>query len=139
MRIVCQQTILMKYHALLVIYEKAVKFEIIVCCKLWVALYGLTLFFNSSAASDILLLAYNICKQFIPCRVAQLVMCLATDACLTADPGVASWIPAGSHTLVEIDCEIVSMVIPLILLPSAELFKKGCCQLQAKVCAWSTG
>ena len=29
MRIVCQQTILMKYHALFVIFEKAEKFEII--------------------------------------------------------------------------------------------------------------
>ena len=28
MRIVCQQTILMKYHALFVIFEKAGKFEI---------------------------------------------------------------------------------------------------------------
>ena len=27
MRIVCQQTILMKYHALLVIFENAAKFE----------------------------------------------------------------------------------------------------------------
>ena len=27
MRIVCQQTILMKYHALFVIFEKAAKFE----------------------------------------------------------------------------------------------------------------
>ena len=34
MRIVCQQTILMKYHALLVIFEKASKFETVVCCKL---------------------------------------------------------------------------------------------------------
>ena len=33
MRIVCQQTILMKYHALFVIFEKATKFEIVVCCK----------------------------------------------------------------------------------------------------------
>ena len=41
MRIVCQQTILMKYQALLVIFEKAAKFEIVVCCKLKVALYGL--------------------------------------------------------------------------------------------------
>ena len=32
----------MKYHALLVIFEKAAKFEIVVCCKLQVALYGLT-------------------------------------------------------------------------------------------------
>ena len=29
MRIVCQQTILMKYHALFNIFEKAAKFEIV--------------------------------------------------------------------------------------------------------------
>ena len=29
--------------------------------------------------------------------------------------------------------------LTIILLPSAESFKKGCCQLQAKVCAGSTG
>ena len=39
---------------------------------------------------------------------------------------------AQSHTFVEIDHDIISMVI---LLPSAESFMKGCCQLQAKVCA----
>ena len=61
---------------------------------------------------------------------------LSTDASLTADPGVASSIPARSHIFVEIDHEIISTVI---LLPSAESFKKGCCQLQAKVCARSTG
>ena len=66
----------------------------------------------------------------------QSVMCLATDASPTADPGVESSIPAWSHTFVEIDHEIISMVI---LLPSAESFKTGCCQLQAKVCARSTG
>ena len=33
----------MKYHALFVIFEKAVKFEIVVCCKLMVAFYGLNL------------------------------------------------------------------------------------------------
>ena len=71
----------------------------------------------------------------LPGRVAQSVACLATDASLTADPGVASSIPARSHTFVEIDREIISTVI---LLPSAESFKKGCCQLQAKVCAQST-
>ena len=75
-----------------------------------------------------------ICK--IPGRVAQSVTCLATDASLTADPGVASSIPAWSHTFVEIDHEKISTVI---LLPSAESFKRGCCQLQAKVCARSTG
>ena len=34
MRIVCGQTILMKYYALFVIFEKAANFEIVVCCKL---------------------------------------------------------------------------------------------------------
>ena len=71
-----------------------------------------------------------------PGRVAQSVTCLATDACLAADPGVASSIPARYHTFKEIDHEIISTVI---LLPSADLFKKGCCQLQAKVCAQITG
>ena len=49
---------------------------------------------------------------------------------------IASSIPAQSHTFVEIDHEIISTVI---LLPSAVSFKKDCCQLQAKVCARSTG
>ena len=62
----------------------------------------------------------------LPDRVAQSVMCLATDASL---------IPAQSHTVMEIGYEIISTVI---LLPSAESVKKGC-QLQAKVCAQSTG
>ena len=69
-------------------------------------------------------------------RPTQSVTCLATDARLTADPGVASSIPARPHTFLEIDHEIISTVI---LLPSADSFKKGCCQLQAKVCARSTG
>ena len=64
------------------------------------------------------------------------VTCLATDAGLTADPGVVSSIPARYHTFVEIDHEIISTVI---LLHTADLFKKGCCQLQAKVCAQITG
>ena len=42
----------------------------------------------------------------LPGRVAQSVTCLATDACLTADPEVASSIPARYHTFVEIDHEI---------------------------------
>ena len=71
-----------------------------------------------------------------PDRVALSVMCLATDASLTADPGVASSIPARSNIFVVIDHEIISMVI---LLSSAESFKKVCCQLQAEVCAQSTG
>ena len=47
-----------------------------------------------------------------------------------ADQGVTNSIMARSHTFVEIDHEIISTVI---LLPSAESFKKGCCQLQTKV------
>ena len=71
-------------------------------------------------------------------RIVQPVTCPATDASLTADPGVASSIPARSHTFVDIDHEIISKVI---LLPSAESFKKGCCQLQARVLLYarSTG
>ena len=62
----------------------------------------------------------------------QSVTCLGTDACLPADPG--AW--PGPILFLEIDHEIISAVI---LLPSAESFKKGCCQLQAKVCVRSTG
>ena len=61
----------------------------------------------------------------VPGRVAQSVTCLATDASLIADLGVASSILARSHTFVKIDHEIISTVT---LLPSAEPFKK----LQAK-------
>ena len=71
-----------------------------------------------------------------PGRIAQSVKCLATDANLIADRGVAKSIPPWSHTFVEIDHEIISTVI---LVPFAESFKKGCCQLQAKACARSTG
>ena len=57
-------------------------------------------------------------------RKAQSVKCLTADACLTADPGVASLIPAPSHTLVEMNHVRISMII---LLPSADSFKKVCC------------
>ena len=55
--------------------------------------------------------------QCEPGRLAQLVTCLATDACLTADPGVASSIPARSHTFVKIDHEMISTVILFSSLP----------------------
>ena len=55
---------------------------------------------------------------------------------LTADPWAVSLIPGRSHTFVEIEYEIISMVN---FLPSAESFKKDCCQLHTKVCARSTG
>ena len=41
--------------------------------------------------------------------------CLATDASLTADPGVASLIPARFHSFVEIDHEIISIILLLPL------------------------
>ena len=49
--------------------------------------------------------SFNVC--FIPGRIAQSVTCLATDALLTADPGVASLILSWSHTFVEIDHELL--------------------------------
>ena len=71
-----------------------------------------------------------------PGRIAQSVTCLTTDAFLTADSGVASSIPVQSHTFVGIDHDIISTLIRLL---SSDLFKKGCCQLQGKVCARITG
>ena len=50
-------------------------------------------------------------------RVVQSATYLATDANLTGNPGVISWTLARSHTFLEIDHEISSMVI---VLPSAE-------------------
>ena len=50
-------------------------------------------------------------------RVAQSVKFLTADMCLIADPGVASSIPARSHSFAEIDHEIISTTI---LLPSAD-------------------
>ena len=45
-------------------------------------------------------------------------MCLTTDTCLTADPGVASLISARLYTFVENDHQIISTVI--LLLPSTD-------------------
>ena len=42
-------------------------------------------------------------RNRLPGRVA-----VATDACLTADPGVESLIPARYHTFVKFDREIIS-------------------------------
>ena len=56
------------------------------------------------------------CLQRLSADDAQSVTCLTADTCLTANSGVASSLPAWSHTYVEIDCEIISTAI---LLPSA--------------------
>ena len=39
-------------------------------------------------------------------------MFLTAGTCLTADPGVASSIPARSHTFAEIDHEIMTIFLP---------------------------
>ena len=44
----------------------------------------------------------------------------------------------GINSLLIIKTFLQMLYIKIVLL-SAESFKKGCCQLQAKVCAWSTG
>ena len=46
----------------------------------------------------------------------QSVTCPAADMCLTADPGVASSVPAQSHIFVEIDHKIISTAIQVGLL-----------------------
>ena len=50
-------------------------------------------------------------------RVAQSVVCLTTDVCLTADTGVACTIPARPHTFVEIDHEINKLTTLFSSLP----------------------
>ena len=56
-------------------------------------------------------------KTIEPGCIAQSVTCLAADTCLTADPVVASLIPAQSHTSVVVEHEIISTTI---LLPSPD-------------------
>ena len=56
--------------------------------------------------------------------------------CLTVDPGVVSLILARSHTFVEIDHEIISMVI---LLHSAALGILGSCRNQNNAHASARG
>ena len=63
--------------------------------------------------------------SLVPGRVAQSITCLATDASMTADPGVASSIPALSYNFMEIDHEMIATVF---LLPSTKSLKKGCCK-----------
>ena len=92
-------------------------------------------FAGTRGGDDILEKCFRI-SVHLNVKLVQSVTYLATDACLTAIPGVASSIPAQGHTFVVIDHEIISTVI---LLSSADSFKKGCCQLQAKVCARITG
>ena len=64
----------------------------------------------------LLVIRARIHKMLVPGRVAHSVMCLATDASLTADPEVTSSIPSRSHTF-EIGHKIISTAI---LLPSPD-------------------
>ena len=99
----------------------------------WATQYPIQ-YLNSSGGGGIYLYSGNVIFKYhtfsLPGLAAQLLTCLATDVCLTADPGITSVIPARSHSFIEMDNEIISMVI---LPPSAESFKKSCCQLQANL------
>ena len=68
---------------------------------------------------------------FEPERIVHLVTCLPTDVCLAADQGVAS-----SNRPSPI---LSWRLIMKSFLPSFSSLLKDCCQLQAKVCAQSTG
>ena len=57
----------------------------------------------------------------IPGSVAQSVICLTADTCLTVDPGITSSIPVRSHSFVEIDHKIISTAI---LLTSTDALEK---------------
>ena len=60
-------------------------------------------------------------------RLAQSVMCLTTDMCLTADSGVASSILARSlDTFMEIDHEIISTAILLSFTDSRKASESMC-------------
>ena len=76
-------------------------------------------------------------ENFHPCRQGNFVKIWGTASLNVRFPSTKKLFKnTDLHTFVEIDHEIISTVI---LLPSADLFKKGCCQLQAKVCAQITG
>ena len=53
---------------------------------------------------------------------------------VTADPGVASFISARSHTFMETDHEMISAVILLL-----SLIQEGVLSVTSNVCAQSTG
>ena len=63
-------------------------------------------------------------RMFVRLHRLLLIHCIYVSVTKSTDcnPGVASSIPARSHTFVEIDHEIISTVI---LLPSADSFQEG--------------
>ena len=73
------------------------------------ASFSFTLIYRENIKKSLNVLSYtgpSTYNHYILGDVAQLVTCKATESCLTADPGVASSIPAQSHTFVEIDHEL---------------------------------
>ena len=75
-----------------------------------------------------------ISDENIPGWLALSVTCLTAERCLSADPGVASLIPALSHTFAEIDNEIISTTN---FLPSA--YSRRVVVSYQRVFAQSTG
>ena len=63
------------------------------------------------------------------CKVAKIANLVNNNDLTEFDPDPVPYFRGDDH-------EIISTVI---LLPSTKSFKKGCCQLQAKLCARSTG
>ena len=63
--------------------------------------------------------------------VAQSVTCLTTDARLTADPGVVSYIQARSHSFVVIDHEVISTFILFLL---ADSFRRVVVSYKQSMC-----
>ena len=73
--------------------------------------------------------------DILPFYLALLGPVPQSVTCLTADPGVASLVPAWSHTFAEIDHEIISTAI---LFPSAD-WKSVDVSHKLKVCGQITG
>ena len=65
----------MKYHAFFVVFEKAEKIEIVVCCKVQVVLKGLTLEFHWYLEK------YSIFKTVAFLFSARYIHCMNTFVC----------------------------------------------------------
>ena len=76
----------------LALYRHSLNVELFTSSSIFLVLYLWSLHVHVFKDSSLLL----------PGHVGQSVTCLATDVSLTADLGVASSIPARSHTFVEI-------------------------------------
>ena len=81
-------------------------------------------------------LSAKLCSEQLTCYTPgheeQSVMCQTADKCLTADPWVTSLIPARPGPILS--QRLIMKKFPTQSSPFS-LFRKGCCQLQAKGCA----